>query len=544
MLIGTYRLCSRKTRATQTASHSKTPMTTTHPNRLYLLALSIGVISLPTDRAQTLPIGQALPSEEHQGAQSPLCDPDLIDTTFTFVSLPAGAQTVSLHFQNKSSAACRLHGALSPSFAVDSHSIFVDSCWLCDQDHASSLAPGRDPGNEIQLAPGERARLDLQWESAGPSCQWADWVNFYVRWAATDRDYFYLFIPSEWPIHVCSWVMSTGYRAEADSPSNGESGARLRISVAPAPIYSDEWTTLHVELFGQIPSVAPEGGCATLYRVLQEPSIGTRLDPLRTMGSSSGPSYTPEQIEEDKERAWPPWKRDHLRTCAIPAGRATADADITAAELAAITHVEWRTASPPGENPVFVMADTHFSVLDVDTLAPNWGDPVGGIRAGLSIDRPSFSMGERVPLHLRWENVNAAMPLGRGECWEPQPSLEIQDSQHNVVQTIPHLPGCMGHGWGPFAIPKGEPHRTFIELATEPSTVPASHTYVRGYVAATLPGPGVYYLVSVWTPVVLEQSAPDTDKTPRIGSSGRFGNAYATARSLPVRIEVARGNHP
>ena len=66
---------------------------------------------------------------------------------------------------------------------------------------------------------------------------------------------------------------------------------------------------------------------------------------------------------------------------------------------------------------------------DVDTLAPNWGQPVEGIRAGLSIDRASFSLGERVRLHLPLENVNAAMPIAQGECKEPEPALEIQDVQ-------------------------------------------------------------------------------------------------------------------
>lgn len=75
-------------------------MTIAYLNRWCLLALSIGLNSLATLRAQTLLIAQAPQSAEHQGGQPPLCDPDLIDTTFTFASLPAGEQTVSLHFQN------------------------------------------------------------------------------------------------------------------------------------------------------------------------------------------------------------------------------------------------------------------------------------------------------------------------------------------------------------------------------------------------------------------------------------------------------------
>jgi hypothetical protein len=410
-------------------------MSTAYLNRLCLLALSLGVITVATGHVQTLPAIEAPRAVEHEAGQSPLCDPDLIDGTFTFATLPAGEQTVSLHFQNKSNAACRLHGEAGPSFAVDMHSMNVATCWLCDQDNTPSPAPERQSGNQILLAPGERATLALHWASSGESCQWADWVDFYFWWA---KETFYLFSPSEWPMHICSAVKSAGYQAEANSPSFGEvRGGVLRVSVMQAAIYSDEHATLHAEVSGRTTSVAPPAGCASLYTVRQGPSLGTRLDPLLTMGSVSRPSYTPEQVKEDKERAWPSWKTDHLRRCDIAGGGTTADAETSAEDLANVTHIEWRTAPVPGEDPVFLTATTHFNVLDVDTLAPNWGEPVEGIRAGLSIDRASFSLGEQVPLHLRWENVKAAMPLAQGECKEPEPTLEIQDAQPNVVRKTP-----------------------------------------------------------------------------------------------------------
>jgi len=514
-------------------------MSAAYLNGLCLLALSLGLSMVATGHAQTLAAVRAPQGVAHEAGQAPLCDPDLIDGTFTFANLPAGEQTVSLHFQNKSNAACRLHGEAGPMFAADGHGVNVEMCWLCDQANNVSYAPERQAGNEILLAPSGRAALDVHWSSSGESCQWADWATFYFRWA---KQAVYLFIPSEWPMHMCSMVNSTGYRAEANSPSTGEGrGGVLRVSVMEAAVYSDERATLHAEVSGQTTSVAPPAGCANLYTVRQGPSLGTRLDtrldPLPTLDSVKRPSYTPEQMEEDTKRAWPSWKTDLLRRCDMEGGRVTADAEISAADLADVTHIEWRTAAGPGEDPVFVMATTHFRVIDVDTLAPNWGDAVEGIRAGLSIDRASFGMGERVPLHLRWENVNAAMPLAEGECKEPQPGLEIQDSQHNVVRTIPIELPCSGHGWGPFTIQKGKAQRTFIELAIGHPTTPRFSD-----VAADLPGPGVYYLVSVWSPRVLD--APDSgDKTLRIFSSGRSGKVYATARSRPVRIEVARGNN-
>lgn len=483
---------------------------------------------------------QAAPAETAQDAleAKPLCDPAWIDGTVTFGSLPVGEQTVSLHFQNKSNTTCRLHGQAGPSFGVDGHSMYVANCWLCDQNNIPSRFVDA-PGSQIILAPGERATLDLHWASTGASCQWADDVDFFfMQWQKPTG---YLFVPSNWPMHICSSVKSAGYHAEPDSPSvGGMRDSPLRVSVTPKVIYSDERATLHVELAAQPATVVSSAGCASLYSVRQGPSIGTRFEPLPTTSFSSRPSYTPEQIREDKERAWPSWRKDRLRRCDILGRETNADAHLSAADLANLTHIEWHAVSEPDEHPIFLTATTHFNVLDVDTLPPNWGDPVEGIRAGLSIDRVSFKLGEPVPLRLRWENVNAAVPLAQGECMEPEPTLEIQDSQHNVVKTIPMFSMCMSHGWGPFTIPKGKPQRTFIELATAHSAGQYAISDVRG----ELPGPGVYYLASVWSPLVLDPPDAEAGIAPRIGSSGRFGKVYATARSQPVRVEVAPGNNP
>jgi hypothetical protein len=471
---------------------------------------------------------EATQAVEHEAEESPLCDPDQIDGTFTFASLPAEKQTISLHFQNKGNAACRLQGQAGASFAVDGHSMTVARCWLCELNYTPSLLTERQPGNQILLAPGERATLDLQWASTGEPCQWADWVNFSISWAKPSG---YLFVPSDWPLHICSAVKSAGYRREVHSPSMGAvKDELLRVSVTPTVIYSDEHAVLHAELAVPTVVMASAGGCASLYTVRHGPSMPTRFEPLRTMGFSSRPSFTPQEILEDKERG-PSWKTHYQRRCDIAGGQTTADAPMSAADLVNVTHIEWRTAPRAGEEPIFLTAATHFSVLDVDTLDPNWGAPAKGIRAGLSIDKASFRLGERVPLHLRWENVNAAMPLAEGECKEPEPELEIQDSQHNVVRTIPNMTICTGHGWGPFMMEKGKVQRTFIELATAHPTEISTFNDVR----SELPGPGVYYLVSVWSPLVLESDA-EPDKR-RIGS-GHVGKVYATARSLPVRIEV------
>jgi hypothetical protein len=165
-----------------------------------------------------------------------------------------------------------------------------------------------------------------------------------------------------------------------------------------------------------------------------------------------------------------------------------------------------------------ICRDTHFEVLGMDSLAPNWGEPVKGIRAGLSVDRERFTVGERVPLHLRWDNVDASDSLGQGECREPEPDMEIQDSQHDVLKTISADFGCSGHGWGPFEIEKGKPHHIFREFATSSDRVPPSVTPAP----AILPGPGVYFLVSVWSARILEKSGADA-LSPHPMSAGKMG---------------------
>jgi hypothetical protein len=247
-------------------------------------------------------------------------------------------------------------------------------------------------------------------------------------------------------------------------------------------------------------------------------------------------SYTPEQIQEDKERAWPSWKKDFQRRCDIEGEQESADADTRAENLANLTHIEWRTAPSPGEQPAFLTSSTHFTVIDVDTLGPNWGGTVQGIHAGLSVDRESFVEGERVPLRLRWENLDAPVSLAEGECGDPKPSLEIQDSEHRVLRTIPMGPCAFSHGWGPFAIEKGKATRTFFELTTASRPAPPGITPIP----PDLPGPGVYYLVSVWSPHILDPPDPTTPEWFRQKHAGRFGSFYATARSVPVRIEIAR----
>jgi hypothetical protein len=521
------------------------------PLRVLLLSLALiaaAFSSVFVSAAQ----GQAVAPTGTDTPKPPLCEPSVIDGTFTFASQPAGEQTVTLHFRNVGKVTCRLTGRIGTSFAVDGHSMHVAECWLCDENDEPLPYEDRQPTNQVIVSPGGDARVDLHWASRGESCQWGDWVDFLMTWAKPTG---YLFVPSNWPLHLCSPVRSSGYRREAKSPRTGAvADGGIRVSLAQEAIYEDETATLHVELTDPKFAAPQTPGCASLFRVMSGPGEATRLDPLSTVETRPVASFTAEQLEEDKDRAWPDWKKDRLRPCDLAAGKTAADVRIPAQDLAKISYIEWRTNPMPGKEAVFLSTAVHFPVLDTSTLAPNWGDTTDGIRAGLSVDRDSFRSGERIAVHLHWENVDAGKTLGQGECWEPEPSIEIQNAQHAVLATLPTYAFCNMHGWGPFVVEKGKPRQTLQELTSDapPEPVAAATAQVNPpflapktpvpqpptHFVGQLPGPGVYYLVAVWTPRVL-------DEGPGYGAvgdlhigRGKIAEEYGTARSQPVRVEI------
>ena len=75
----------------------------------------------------------------------------------------------------------------------------------------------------------------------------------------------------------------------------------------------------------------------------------------------------------------------------------------------------------------------------------------------------------------------------------------------------------MVHGWGPFAIEKGKAARTFKELTTASPPVPFGITPIP----ADLPVSGVYYLVTVWSPHVLDPLDPLDPAPPGVVSQSR-----------------------
>jgi hypothetical protein len=109
--------------------------------------------------------------------------------------------------------------------------------------------------------------------------------------------------------------------------------------------------------------------------------------------------------------------------------------------------------------------------------------------------------------------------------------VEIQDASHRVLGTADLRGFCGGHGWGPFSVEPGKQHRTFASLRS------TKLGYMDSLGRAVITGPGTYYLSAVWSPPALIAKTSGTE----VGSPGSaytFGDSYATARSLPIRIEI------
>jgi len=143
----------------------------------------------------------------------------------------------------------------------------------------------------------------------------------------------------------------------------------------------------------------------------------------------------------------------------------------------------------------------------------------------------TFTFGESIPLHLHWENFSASKKLGVTECGWPEPQVEIQDASHHVLGTADLRSFCSGHGWGPFSVEPEKQQRKFASLRF------TKMGYMDSVGNAVITGPGTYYLSAVWSPRELVAKSSGTGGE-TLGSAYTFGERYATARSLPVRVEI------
>jgi hypothetical protein len=473
----------------------------------------------------------------------PLCKPAGIDATFSFADAPAGHQTIGIHLHNVTPQPCRLRGELAPSFAVDGHGALIETCWLCTPDgHPDAEAIRRN--NDFVLSGDGDAQVTYQWSSVGDTCQKVDWATIGAEW---DGRAGFLFQNMHWKPHVCSTMQISGYQSGAIARSRltSSSETALHVNLPPAPIYADEFVQLTLELRSSQNSVDPTGRCPELYSVYNDGSSSTRFEAILPDGYGAlvrNATDEPNLYISGYSDELPAQFKDYMRVCDTAGKRTTTTVTLPASLKAPIDvfpqpnldrmrHIVWRAENSSTHEPVFVTAEVHFNVLDPDTLPANWGPQVEGIGAGLSVDRMTFTFGESIPLHLRWENFSASEKLGVDECGEPEPQLEIQDASHRVLGTADLRGFCSGHGWGPLSVEPGKQHRTFASLRS------TKMGYMDSEGKAVITSPGTYYLSAAWSPPRLIAKTSGTEAL-ALGSAYTFGERYATARSLPVRIEI------
>jgi hypothetical protein len=476
---------------------------------------------------------------------APLCKPANVDATFSFADVPAGQQTIVIHLQNLTPQLCKLRGELAPDFAVDGHNAFVKTCWLCMADGSPDAEAIRR--NDDFILPGNGdAQVSYRWSSVGDACQKVDWATITVEW---DGRAIFLFQNRHWKPHICSAMQISGYGSGAIATTRQTSGEQtaLKVTLPPGPIYEDELVPLTLKLTTPYYAVGPPSRCPELYAVYTDSNNGTRFEAILPDGYSFlvlHPTDEPSLSISSSSDELPAQFKDYMRLCATANDRNTTTVTVPASlkapvhfvpqpNLHSLRHIEWRAENPSTHEPVFVTADVHFDVVDPDTLPQNWGPQVDGIGAGLSVDKTTFTFGETIPLHIRWENFSASKRLAVDECGEPQPKVEIQDALHRVLGTLTDYDtGCMGHGWGPFSVEPGKQHRNFTSLRY------SKMGYFISSDVRPITEPGVYYLIALWSPSTLVARTRETELISAPGAEYAVGERYATARSLPIRIEI------
>ena len=483
---------------------------------------------------------------------TPLCKPAGIDATFSFTDAPTGEQTIGIHLHNVTLQSCRLQGELAPDFVAGSQSTGVMTCWLCTPDGRPDAA-AIQRNNDFILSGNGDAQVMYQWSEIGHNCPKIDWATISVEWDGRAN---FLFSNRHWKPLICSTVQISGYEPDEKAAMRRTSSqqAVLEIGPPPGPIYADELIQLKLELKSKDGGIKPFDRCPELYAVYKN-LHSTRFEAILPDGFSylvrnadDQPSLSVSSPFDDLPAQFSGYVRlcdtgsHHKTTVTLPASLSAPINSVPQPNLDSLRHIVWRAEDSSTHEAVFVTADTRFNILDPDTLPQNWGPQVDGIGAGLSVDKTTFSFGEEIPLHIRWENFGASKELAVGECGDPQPQVEVQDASHQVLGMLrtDHLELCFGHGWGPSSIEHGKPHRNFASLRH----VAMGYTTTGEEVPITQPG--VYYLSAVWAPPTLVQKADKNRSELAPGAEPEIvpalvyalGEPYATARSLPIRIEI------
>ena len=139
------------------------------------------------------------------------------------------------------------------------------------------------------------------------------------------------------------------------------------------------------------------------------------------------------------------------------------------------------------------------TVLAPETLVRTWGPRLAGVAVALDLDKPTYTQGEDIPLHIALENFAATTPVHSwSPLWDPgiATNLTVLDAQGKA---LPQGEGCFhlytGHGFGPnMPVLLGTP--IYIEDAC-----------ASAFLQPPLP-PGLYTFVVTWDSLVGSPPVP------------------------------------
>jgi hypothetical protein len=130
----------------------------------------------------------------------------------------------------------------------------------------------------------------------------------------------------------------------------------------------------------------------------------------------------------------------------------------------------------------------HIQVIDAKAAQRNWVR-LNGLGVSLTLDKPTYQVGEDIPLHLAIANFDAKTPVF---SWDPDGDpcfavgVEVLDANGHPLGEADRVrsgPVCFGHGWGPRPFENGK----IVALEW--------HLESEGW----LPNrPGIYTIVITW----------------------------------------------
>ena len=316
------------------------------------------------------------------------CVPDELEPTLHFYRPSESLEVVSLDYRNTSDSVCMM----APVRAT-----------------AGPEIP------RVAILPGQTVHTAQRWnmEDKAPSnrCQQGG-LNF---WVSQPSPTVAISAPTLLT-NACAIWTSDGYQPGPFVPDwktgNAESPpAAAPVLIAPKTTY-DDGENVELRVRPGAPA-AGDGKCPALFQTVRD-STGTVLWEItnpRLVNSANG------CVAQSSwgGKWWGP-KDEYpveLRLNGVLGQIALGKRIVTVSELAG--------TGPDGELRLVPSNPLTLTVVDPATIQRTWGENEEGVRADLTVDNLTYTVGEDIPLHLAIENASASrplysMPLDGGAC--------------------------------------------------------------------------------------------------------------------------------